>query len=61
MSDPNRREYETAVAQRPIISDEQLEAEFASIRKADERDGTNAILNAMFDHPEETRDRSKAT
>ena len=48
MSDPNRREYETAIAQRPIISDEELEAEFAAIREADNRDGTNGQLEAAW-------------
>ena len=40
--------YETVEARRPVIEDADLEAEARAINKADQRDGTNAFLEAAW-------------
>lgn len=47
--DPKERKYEVVMAQRPILSDDELRAEAQAIAAADERDGTNAFIDTLFD------------
>ena len=47
--DPKERKYETVVARRLILTDEEWAAQAEAINRADERDGTLEFLDAMLD------------
>lgn len=47
--DPNNRQFETVVARRPIINDEDLQCEAHAIAEADQRDGTLEFIDALFE------------
>lgn len=49
--EPKKIRYEQVAGRMPVLDDEEraeLEAEGLAIRAADERDGTNAFLDAAF-------------
>lgn len=47
--DPKEPKFEIVTAQRPVLSDDELRAEAEAIAAADERDGTHAFFEALFE------------